>query len=628
MTWNAPPFPIAPDRAAHLEGRERESAFRRAVGRAQQIIKRTQDIRNATWFSDHWIEETIRSAPEAFSRAFDRWRELYQSTCALRDAARRVVDDPHAGRKDREEAERREAEARREISLLLNQTNRQEESDFYPYRYLAGEGFLPGYNFPRLPVRASVTVGNNAHMIDRPRFLGLTEFGPGNQVYHEGRKHRVYATVLPPAGIEGRLTRARLCDLCGCAHGASTDVELCEHCGTHLDAATSDFPQRLLDQPMMRTRPSERISSEEEERVRSGYHVTTHFNLAEGRSQHAVVRSADGEDILDALYAPGARLWRINHGWRRSEHTGFTIDPQTGRWRGRNDGDDPEDDPAVSGPLTGVKPYVQDFRNILLLQPHQDDLSDAFQTTLLHAIKRAVQFVYQVEDQEIAAELIGQGEHRRLLFWEAAEGGIGVWERLVNEPGAFTKVARKALQLCHFEDSDDGPNGDETGIEACAVACYECLLTYSNQLEHRHIDRRLLPDFLRLLASATTTQERERDRDGQYQWLQSIIDSNSSLEREFLRFLYDNGAQLPDKAQNRPTPEVHVQPDFYYDRENRPGVCVFVDGPHHDRPEQQSTDSRVRTQLQDRGFRVIAIRHDRPFTEQVQEHPDVFVSVT
>ena len=33
---------------------------------------------------------------------------------------------------------------------------------------------------------------------------------------------------------------------------------------------------------------------------------------------------------------------------------------------------------------------------------------------------------------------------------------------------------------------------------------------------------------------------------------------------------------------NRPAPGVHVQPDFYYNRENLQGVCVFVDGPHHD----------------------------------------------
>ena len=623
-----PDFPIRPDHDASLKGPNRERIFRQAVDRAQRIVTSTQDISNAAWFSAHWIEDTLRSAPEQFDSAFDRWRELYRSTRALQAAARLVMDNPHAGRKEQQEAESREAGARREISLLLNQTNRQEESDFYPYRYLAGEGFLPGYNFPRLPVRATVTVGNNAQIIDRPRFLGLTEFGPGNRVYHEGRKHRIYAAVLPPAGIEGRLTRARLCKICGYVHdGASVDVELCEHCGTRLDAATSDFLQWLLDQPMMRARPTERISSEEEERVRNGYVTTTHFNLVEGRNHRATVRSDDGEDILDALYAPAARLWRINHGWRRGGANGFTIDPQTGQWGERGGDNDPDSEPELLAPLRGVKPYVHDVRNILLLQPMQGDSSTEFQITLLHAIKRAIQVVYQVEEQEIEAELIGEGEYRRLLFWEAAEGGIGVWERLVNDPHAFAEVARLALQICHF-DSASEERGDGARGAACAVACYECLLTYSNQLEHRHIDRRLLPDFLTRLASSTTFPETGLDREQRYQWLQGLIDPNSTFESKLLRFLYDNDFRLPDQAQNRPAHDVPAQPDFYYERAGAPGVCIFCDGPHHDVAGQQDSDARVRTQLQDRGFRVVSIRQDRPLIEQVQEHPTVFAPAT
>ena len=221
MTCTTLNFPIAADSAVFLQGSERERIFHHTVDRAQQIIKRTQDIRNAAWFSENWIEETVRAAPDELNQAFERWRELYRSACAWRDTARRVVDDPHASRRDRDSAEQREQEARREIALLLNQSHRPEESDFYPYRYLAGEGFLPGYNFPRLPVRTSVTVRGNAQMINRPRFLGLTEFGPGNQVYHEGRKHRVFSCVLPPGGIEGRLVRARLCNVCGYAHAGN-----------------------------------------------------------------------------------------------------------------------------------------------------------------------------------------------------------------------------------------------------------------------------------------------------------------------------------------------------------------------------------------------------------------------
>ncbi|MEK8170890.1 hypothetical protein NKH77_19030 [Streptomyces sp. M19] len=29
-------------------------------------------------------------------------------------------------------------------------------SDFFPYRYFASEGFLPGYSFPRLPLAAYI----------------------------------------------------------------------------------------------------------------------------------------------------------------------------------------------------------------------------------------------------------------------------------------------------------------------------------------------------------------------------------------------------------------------------------------------------------------------------------------
>ena len=163
-----PTYPIRPDMCATLEGQNRDRILDDAVTLCKRIVRRAQDIRKAGWFSEHWVEETLRSAPERFNSAFETWRQLYRSACDLRARARQVVDDPHAGKDERREAERRETEAHREIQVLLNQTNRHEESDFYPYRYLAGEGFLPGYNFPRLPVRASVMVRDEVHFIDRP----------------------------------------------------------------------------------------------------------------------------------------------------------------------------------------------------------------------------------------------------------------------------------------------------------------------------------------------------------------------------------------------------------------------------------------------------------------------------
>jgi hypothetical protein len=45
------------------------------------------------------------------------------------------------------------ADALAQLNLLLDASDDQ-HADFYSYRYFASEGFLPGYNFPRLPLSA------------------------------------------------------------------------------------------------------------------------------------------------------------------------------------------------------------------------------------------------------------------------------------------------------------------------------------------------------------------------------------------------------------------------------------------------------------------------------------------
>ena len=76
---------------------------------------------------------------------------------------------------DQAAAYSRQQEAMRQRNLLLQTNVSREESDFYPYRYLASEGFLPDYNFPALPVRAWVP-REEGEFINRPRFLALREF--------------------------------------------------------------------------------------------------------------------------------------------------------------------------------------------------------------------------------------------------------------------------------------------------------------------------------------------------------------------------------------------------------------------------------------------------------------------
>ena len=48
----------------------------------------------------------------------------------------------------------------------------------------------------------------------------------------------------------------------------------------------------------------------------------------------------------------------------------------------------------------------------------------------------------------------------------------------------------------------------------------------------------------------------------------------SSLEKPFIDYLYEHQLRLPDRAQDRPEPDLPVQPDFYYERDGLPGDAV------------------------------------------------------
>jgi ATP-dependent helicase YprA (DUF1998 family) len=621
-------YPLIAESAAKLQ--LSETRQREVVATFGEVAASIGTVSQADWFTEAWIEETVRQAPTRFDRAFDRWRELYRAAVQQRDLARRTIDRPRMDRKERDAAEQLEREAKREIELLLNQSEAREESDFYPYRYLASESLLPGYNFPRLPLRVLVPGRDASHSIDRPRFLGLSEFGPLNLIYHEGRKHRVTTCILPAGGIDARLISAKCCLACGYIHPGEVAqaVDLCEHCGTRLDGATMDYPQALLNQPTVRASRWARISSDEEERSREGYAIDTHFRFAPGVS---TVRAdlVRGEDVLlEVLYAPQSELWRINTGWRRARRrNGFAIDAETGRWGKRDDGESEDDGPdpgAERTDRTGVKPYVTDNRNVLLLRPRIGLIhSEQTHTSLAYALQRGLQFVFQVEEQEVAVELIGQGDEQRLLLWEAAEGGTGVWERLLADREALAGVAREALRVCHFDATSGEPDPAWTG--RCARACYDCLLSYSNQRDHRQLDRYAIRDYLLAVSTADLVRRTaERTYDEQYRWLLDRVDPQSSLERQFIDLLHELKLRLPDLAQHRPSADVAVQVDFFYERDGLPGVCIFVDGPAHAQPDQAARDRSLRDALEDRGYRVHAIRFDDPIYEQLMRHPETF----
>ncbi|PNW36741.1 UNVERIFIED_CONTAM: hypothetical protein BEN50_02020 [Euhalothece sp. KZN 001] len=167
-----------------------------------------RDLQKAQWYGEKWIERVLSNALNQFDiakrppfghRACDRWRGLYDDAIQQLKSARQTMDDAVRGRMTKEEqenAEILEREARRQLNVLVGQTSKvqtQTELEYYPYRYFASEGFLLGFNFPRLPVRAYISYGDRSKMLSRPRVVAIREVAPSNILYYEGAKFDLIA---------------------------------------------------------------------------------------------------------------------------------------------------------------------------------------------------------------------------------------------------------------------------------------------------------------------------------------------------------------------------------------------------------------------------------------------------
>lgn len=266
--------------------------------------------------------------------------------------------------------------------------------------------------------------------------------------------------------------------------------------------------------------------------------------------------------------------------------------------------------------MDAVNPYVWDTSNILLISCQSESIpwNEGFQASFQYALQRGMEEIFQIEESEIASERIGSGKNRSLLFWEASEGGAGVLRRLVEERDCMAEIARSAQSRIHFDENKKDLK------PSCVQACYECLLSYSNQKDYAILNRHLVVDILAELANGITLSRSDsRSYEQHYQYLRSLTDSRSDLERYFLDFLYQTKRRLPDEAQKRIV-EYNAIPDFFYE----PNICVFCDGSVHNNPDQQKLDQEIRNTLRDYGYRIIVIRYDRDLSQQIEQNQDVF----
>jgi very-short-patch-repair endonuclease len=241
--------------------------------------------------------------------------------------------------------------------------------------------------------------------------------------------------------------------------------------------------------------------------------------------------------------------------------------------------------------------------------------------SLQAVLKNAIQVEYQLEEAELAAEPLPSRDNRRLLlFFESAEGGAGVLRRLIDDPEALARVARQALELCHFDpDTGEDRRRAPRAREDCEAACYDCLMSYSNQSDHGLLDRQAVRELLSRLGRARVDASAvEAPRAEHLAALKRQCASD--LERRWLDFLESRGLRLPTNAQ-RLIEACRTRPDFLYAESL---VAIYVDGPPHQYRERKERDKIQTTQMEDIGYTVIRFSDEEDWGAKIGSHPNVF----
>ncbi|MDW8246326.1 MAG: DUF1998 domain-containing protein, partial [Sandaracinaceae bacterium] len=538
-------LPLTPDLKEAIKSPDLREEARKLIVQVLELVE--SELKGASWYSDKedyaedYAKQIVDSAPERFDQAFERWRELYRAAVSQRDMARKIIDTSDK-KEERESAKIREKQAQDQLDLLKGGADIM-HSDFYVYRYLATEGFLPGYNFPRLPLLAYIPESKSGKggklYLKRPRFLGLTEFGPGNLIYHEGQVYRVNRLTLVPqiglgvksAGFSGNssdtlrylpTTSIRICRNCGAAC-FDESISNCHSCGASLANAENIIHAYRIS--TVSTHPVERITSNQEERKRTTFRTQIAFTWAVRNNRLDVQRATVGDTggkIAEITYGSSASIIRINKGYvRRKKGEGdcFWVDPLRGDFLKKPSNSSSSNHKGYPG--QPIVPYVQDHKNALLFRllvsSSIENEKEAL-ITLPHALLRGIEASFELEQGEVQVAPILSRPNIALLFYEAADGGAGVLAQLIQHKELMATIAKKALEIMHFDVSDRFPSSvDELkqrdlGSAFCERACYKCLLSYYNQSEHEDINRSspsLLELLFRLAYSLTFSGEEE-----------------------------------------------------------------------------------------------------------------------
>lgn len=597
-----------------------DSNYDKILSLAREVVNGI-NLSEANWYNEEWLKKEVKTVPQKLENALNRWTKMYLDSVRQMNEAHEIKTSPII--KDpsiKKTADRSYWLAENRIKLLLNQQDKGKNSslsEFYTFRYLASEGFLPGYNFTRLPIRVFLGSKDKNESISRPRFIGLEEFGPKNVIYHNGSKFEV--NRITPSDVSLELSKIKISKDTSYAflneegNGKNQDPIT----GVQFTASNLELHQNLLELSEAQSESTERISCMEEVRTREGYECEFYLNTSDNLIDATKIKlSVQGQELMKLFYAPSSKIIKLNKKWKRGVSEGFDIGSKTGFFKTKKQ----VEKPSPEDPPQNIMLYTYDTSDVLYIQPIKSlALDDNAVITMQYAIQKAIELYYNIEPVEVSAILMGRSENKNIMVYESAEGSIGVLKDLARNPGKLKEIFRKAYEICGYDyatKTDKFPNRPK--------ASYEDLLSYYNQLHHPIIDRHSIIAALELLIGAEPDNTQGSSYEEKFQDLMSKIHHKSPGEKILLEYLFNNGYRLPDETNYR-MEQYYIEPDFVYKNDK---ALVFVDGGIHKTSTVKADDLRKRTILKNAGFDVLEWdQTTEPVESFVTNRQDIFRKV-
>lgn len=599
-----------------------DSSFENIKKTVLGVIQGITELKDTKWFTPSWLDREIRTVPDKLEHALLRWRKMYLDALRQMNEAHETHISPVI--KDAELkklANISYMRAKDRKSLLENQSDKNKNStlsEFYTFRYLASEGFLPGYNFTRLPIRVFLGGKDRNESISRPRFIGLKEFGPNNLIYHNGGKYKVNRITPNDVSLdlmEIKISKETNYAFLGKDEGKGKNQDPIT--GTQFTASNIELHQNLLELEEAQSENSERISCMEEVRTSEGYVTELYLNSADSLLDATKIKlTVDGDELMKLFYAPAAKLILLNKKWKRGRDDGFDIGTKTGFFKTKKQ----LEKPNLEDPIQNIMLYTYDTSDVLYVQPIKSlGLTEEGVVTMQYALEKAIEQLYNIEPVEIDARLMGSDEYKNIMLYESAEGSIGVLKDIARNPAKLRGIFLKAYEICGYDYATK-----EDLFPTRPKASYDDLLSYYNQMDHTKIDRHSIIKALELLIVSNPDDTVGGTYEEKYEELKKGLHHRSPGEKALLDYLFENGYRLPDFT-NHNMEQFYVQPDFVYEKEK---ALVFVDGGIHKKALNKADDEKKRKTIELAGFDVLVWDDtSEPVAAFVTRRQDIFRKV-